>query len=385
MSTAPDRVVRLNGGAPIIDRAWMLAAGADEDEAGNINGPTVVELPDWIPSERRVDPAARFYAYFAHHGGRFIRLAWAADPVGPWQPYRMDLRHDPQRGVFDLGPPPHDGPPRLPLGPELELHSHIASPEIQFDPVHRRVVLYLHAPVARRDTVIGQYSFAATSDDGLDFHGFADQRGDGHGLRRTILCPSYLRTCWLRGRLYGMTSRGQIALTSIDQTTWAADPDSAWHADSGHDPSTPWWRSSDGPLTRFLTDHRLDPPGDPPAPRRGRHVALRVAGDRLEILYSAVGDAPERILRAEIDTAAGDDPADWHLTAVDQELLRPELPWEGADIRERDGGIIPSRSGSGVGLNQLRDPALLETDGRRFLYYTGAGEAAIGVAELLPS
>ncbi|MFV1980611.1 MAG: hypothetical protein ACC655_05595, partial [Rhodothermia bacterium] len=40
----------------------------------NVNGPSVIRVPDWINS-----PLGRYYLYFAHHRGSFIRMAYADD------------------------------------------------------------------------------------------------------------------------------------------------------------------------------------------------------------------------------------------------------------------------------------------------------------------
>jgi hypothetical protein len=48
----------------------------------NINGPTVIRVPAWIDR-----PLGRYYMYFAHHMGRFIRLAYANAIEGPWTVY----------------------------------------------------------------------------------------------------------------------------------------------------------------------------------------------------------------------------------------------------------------------------------------------------------
>ena len=45
---------------------------------GNVNGPTVIGVPDWV--ER---PLGRYYMYFANHMGEFIRLAYADAVTGP--------------------------------------------------------------------------------------------------------------------------------------------------------------------------------------------------------------------------------------------------------------------------------------------------------------
>ena len=60
------------------------------------------------------------------------------------------------------------------------------------------------------------------------------------------------------------------------------------------------------------------------------------------------------------------------------EVLRPEFPWEGADlpIETSQGGAI------NVPVNQLRDPAIYEEDGRVYLLYAVAGERGIALAEV---
>ena len=35
----------------------------------NINGPSLIRVPDWVEN-----PLGRYYLYFAHHKGKFIRL-----------------------------------------------------------------------------------------------------------------------------------------------------------------------------------------------------------------------------------------------------------------------------------------------------------------------
>ena len=93
------------------------------------------------------------------------------------------------------------------------------------------------------------------------------------------------------------------------------------------------------------------------------------------MFWTARGDAPERIWLSTIDLTA-----DWMAWRESDpaEVLRPERPWEGALLPAQ-----PSRGGSiDVPVNQLRDPAIFEEDGRIFLLYAVAGERGIGLAEL---
>jgi len=96
----------------------------------------------------------------------------------------------------------------------------------------------------------------------------------------------------------------------------------------------------------------------------------------LWVLWTRVGEAPERILLSRIDLTG-----DW-LNWKDSppvEILRPERSWEGADAP-----LIPSVRSTAYGqVNQLRDPAIFEEDGRIYLLYAVAGESGIAIAEVL--
>jgi hypothetical protein len=112
------------------------------------------------------------------------------------------------------------------------------------------------------------------------------------------------------------------------------------------------------------------------APGSVRHVALLCAGDLLEVYFSRIGDASERLLRAAIDL--GQPERLWRAGAP-AELLRPELPWEGACLP-----LAPSRPGAAHGPeNALRDPAIFHEDGRTWMLYSVAGESGIAIAELV--
>ena len=48
----------------------------------NINGPSLIKVPTWLHN-----PLGKYYLYFAHHTGTFIRLAYADKLQGPWSIY----------------------------------------------------------------------------------------------------------------------------------------------------------------------------------------------------------------------------------------------------------------------------------------------------------
>ncbi|MDJ0865669.1 MAG: hypothetical protein QNK03_06145 [Myxococcota bacterium] len=108
-----------------------------------------------------------------------------------------------------------------------------------------------------------------------------------------------------------------------------------------------------------------------------RHTALWLRSDTLYVFFTRVGDAPERILCTPVDVAS-DDWNDW-TPGAPFEVLRPERPWEGAGLP-----VEPSLRGeSPVAVRQLRDPAVFVDGARTLLLYAGAGEQAIGLAELV--
>lgn len=109
--------------------------------------------------------------------------------------------------------------------------------------------------------------------------------------------------------------------------------------------------------------------------RDQRHTAVLNRGNELFVFWTRAGDAPERIYLSRINLAG-----DWTQWKAGPpiEVLRPERAWEGADAP-----VVPSERGTGFGhLNQLRDPAVFEEDGRQYLLYAVAGESGIGLAEL---
>ena len=107
-----------------------------------------------------------------------------------------------------------------------------------------------------------------------------------------------------------------------------------------------------------------------------RHSALLLRGDTLWVFWTQVAEVPERILLSSIDLSG--DWMGWSETDP-VEVLRPERDWEGAAAP-----LEPSVRSTAYGqVNQLRDPAIFEEDGRVYLLYAVAGESGIAIAEVL--
>ncbi len=280
------------------------------NDGNNINGPSLIRVPPWVAS-----PLGRYYLYFAHHNGKYIRLAYANRLEGPW------TIHAP--GVLHLTNTP-------------ACRGHIASPEVLVDEARREFRLYFHGPA---QAVSGQKTFVATGPDGLQFT-----------PRDEVLGSFYFRVFPFRNEWYALAKGGVL------------------------------YRSRNG-LAGFERGHNPFPGGDrrtgdlnEPGPR---HVALLPEADGLWVYYTNIGDAPERILRARMTLQT--DWREWRAVNP-EEVMRPELPWEGANLPLR-----ASTAGAARGPEHaLRDPAIfVDDDGRTYLLYSVAGESGIAIAELI--
>lgn len=123
----------------------IIHVGLDDDIGHNINGPSLIRVPDWVPF-----PLGKYYLYFAHHEGTFIRMAYADALSGPWVIYKG--------GVLHLS--------------ETCCSDHIASPDVHVIGEENAIRMYFHGV-----TYNGQRSFIATSFDGLHFHAFSEVVG----------------------------------------------------------------------------------------------------------------------------------------------------------------------------------------------------------------
>ena len=284
----------------------------------NINGPSLIKAPDWLKNK-----LGKYYLYFAHHEGQYIRLAYADDLHGPWKIYGPGVVH-----AKDTGWSP----------------DHVASPDVLVDNERQEIRLYFHSPVTPapkssdpqyREKLVStrQDSFVSISKNGLDFQIFPESLG-----------PSYFRV-WQWGDYY-------YALPRL---------------------ATPLLRSKNG-FAPFERAERSPFDADPGF-KNIRHVAVLPEASKLTVFYTRIGDAPERILATEIDMTA--DWGSWHAIAPSA-VLSPQTGYEGAALP-----LVPSQRGTSTEPeNGLRDPAIYREDGRLYLLYTVEAERGIAVAEL---
>ena len=323
---AANVTVRRLEGNPIVTPNHSARIGT------NVQGPSLIRVPEWLP-----DPLGKYYLYFADHKGSYIRLAYADELTGPWtihEPGTLQLdqsrfRTEPARipdrvrEQIELGgwaPGTVEGvPERL----DSATKPHIASPDVHVREDRREIVMYFHGLEDFRF----QRSRVATSKDGIHFE-----------AREPLLANSYLRAFRHDGRWYAMAMPGIF------------------------------YRSSDGISDFEAGEVRL-------FPNTMRHSALLKRGDTLYVFWTRVGDTPEHILLTEVDISG-----DWSTWSAGDpvSVLRPDEPWEGADRP-----LVPSvRDAINVRVNQLRDPAIFQEDGRTYLLYAVAGEAGIAIAEI---
>jgi Sulfotransferase family len=111
----------------------------DDRMGDNINGPSLIKVPEWVPN-----PLGKYYLYFAHHHGSYIRMAYADHLEGPWK------IHTP--GVLDLK--------------DSLFSDHIASPDVHVLNETQEIRMYFHGCVPKTPH---QMTRLAIARDGLHF------------------------------------------------------------------------------------------------------------------------------------------------------------------------------------------------------------------------
>ena len=294
---------------PIIDGQHYARLG------GNINGPSLIETPAWLPNR-----IARYYLYFAHHHGDHIRLAVADHLTGPWRLHPQGVLTLPETPLA-MQKPDVDEPQWAIDRGVSGLYPHIASPDVHINHDARQLYMYFHG----LDHDGEQRSLCASAHDGLNWT-----------VDRQRIDQTYLRIFSYKQMTFALALGGQF----LRQTMTGDFEPGGWAFPSGC-----------------------------------RHGAVLVRGDRLHVIWTKVGDAPEKLLHSSIDMTRP-----WHDWKAEHTvtLLEPELEWEGADypISASDIGMAKPRE------RALRDPCLLDTPAGVFMIYAGAGESALGIATL---
>ncbi len=288
------------------------------DDGANINGPSLVKVPDFVEN-----PLGNYYLYFAHHNGKYIRMAYADAVEGPYTIYEPGtLRLE--DCICDRVKP---GDPYVP---------HIASPEVEIDEAEKKFVMYFHCPQylggdRKFKQNFAQLTLRSTSDNGIDFVPESEPLG-----------VSYFRVFPWNGYQYAIARLGQL------------------------------YRSTDG-----ISDFEKGPnpflkvAGD----KQVRHNDIYLEDDTLWVFYTQIGDAPENMLVSKIRLTENWE--DWKVEAP-KVVLRPETSYEGIDLE-----TLPSKRGAIFEpVKQFRDPNVFNDGGTLYLLYAVEGETAIAISKL---
>ena len=266
----------------------IIRPDMDQRMGGNINGPSLIRVPGWIRNA-----LGRYYLYFAHHQGTYIRLAYADGLAGPWRTY--------EPGTLRLE--------------ESFCVGHIASPDVHVDDKTRQIRMYYHGGMAGG----GQGSHVGTSKDGLHFVARPDVLGASYF--RAFQWEGYWYALGMPGILYrskdGLSDfeQGQSLLTE-DARHVAVKLDgsvlSVFYSDAGDCPErillrtvelTPDWRNwrASHPVTLLEpeteyegADLPLEPSVRGWAPERMRQLrdpAIFTEAGRTYLLYSVAGES----------------------------------------------------------------------------------------------
>ena len=169
----------------------------------NIQGPSLLQIPNWIKS-----PLGRYYLYFAHHKGTYIRLAVADDLNGPWNIHVPGSLHLKESRFLNTPPKiseqQHDqiaainAARGVQIGHTISYEAttpHIASPDVHVDDARHRIRMYFHG----LHDVATQVTRVAESCNGIDFEVFPP-----------VLGRSYMRVFKWDQLTYAMSMPGQF-------------------------------------------------------------------------------------------------------------------------------------------------------------------------------
>ena len=245
----------------------IICPDQDNRIGNNINGPSLIKVPNWV-----ADPLGRYYLFFAHHMGKYIRMAFADTIEGPWEIYTAGVL-DLENSLFET----EDISSSDEIPENRNLYSHIASPDVHVDHDNQQIYMYYHGLLADAD----QQTRIAHSQNGLFF-----------SARPGLLGPPYFRVFEYNSWVYAICWGGEV----LRSNSWEGPFETGFV------------------LPGITTSERPD--------RILRHCALLVRGKNLHLFFSCIDDQPEHILHTQIDLNQN-----WWSWKADtiESIIKPEL------------------------------------------------------------
>ncbi len=219
------------------------------------------------------------------------------------------------------------------------------------DDAKKEIVLFYHGQIVSNGEKLGQRSGTAVSTDGLHFSPL-----------NQIVGAAYLRVFKHGNLWYSLAGSGALG-----------------ESDDLHKPFKPVADIIGDDIADSLYPKDLTGPRKPTKGKERfsiRHVGTDTDGNRLIIYFSCVGQMPEHIMATVVDMSGP--AASWKAKEGTLDVLRPELPWEGASV-----SAAHSVGGKSLELeNSLRDPAVFREAGQTWLIYAAAGEHGMGIVKI---
>jgi hypothetical protein len=268
----------------------------------------------------------KYYLYFSHHQGKYIRLAYADQVTGPWKIYKPGVFQNTE-SVFGNGP---DKEMDL-LGMKEIWVAHVASPDVVVDNKNKTFTLYYHGLGPKMEGC--HCTSMVTSKDGLHFTPIENAE---------VVKESYFREFQYGGYHYFVGRLGKLFRSVNGMNGFEAGPN---------------------PFEALNKVAAL------------RHPAVLLRHDTLLVFYSRMGDTPERIMVSKIALNN-----DWNTWKVMDTLtvLKPETDYEGANIE-----LKTSKPGNATArMHEVRDPGIFVDDDKVYLLYSIQGESGLAIAEL---